>query len=406
MRLHVDHRAQPLGGHKSEREILEILGRRHHHGIAQAVDFDGDRNFLGKLALDGGARAARLDTIEGQVHWASNSRHRKGVEDGEGEDGTVYYPGPTGGWGSVSGMMKVARAEHTSPKTLATLAKQNKPGGFMCVSCAWTKPAKPHLFEFCENGAKATFWEQTPRRCTPDFFAAHTLAELRGWRDYDLEQAGRLTHPMRYDAASDKYVPCGWDEAFAAIGKELAAIDPKSAVFYTSGRASLETSYAWALFARLYGHNNLPDSSNMCHETTSVALKKVIGAPVGTCILDDFDHCDAIFFFGQNTGSNSPRFLHTLAAASKRGCRIVTFNPIRGKGRARLPQPAEPGDGDGGRDQNLVALLPGQGRRRHRRDPRPLQACDRSRRDRSRFHRRAYPWVRAIRSQGPRHGMG
>ncbi len=255
------------------------------------------------------------------------------------KDGTVYYPGPTGGWGSVSGMRKVAKAEKPSAKALAILAKQNKPGGFMCVSCAWTKPAKPHLFEFCENGAKATFWEQTSRRATPEFFAAHTLAELRGWRDYDLEQAGRLTHPMRYDRASDRYVPCGWDEAFAAIGRELAALDPQSAVFYTSGRASLETSYAWALFARLYGHNNLPDSSNMCHETTSVALKKTIGAPVGTCVLDDFEQCDAIFFFGQNTGSNSPRFLHTLAAASKRGCKIVTFNPLREKGGIAFRNP-------------------------------------------------------------------
>lgn len=255
------------------------------------------------------------------------------------KDGTTYYPGPAGGWGSVSGMRKVAGVERPPARTLAILAKQNKPGGFMCVSCAWTKPAKPHLFEFCENGAKATMWEQTTRRATPDFFAAHTLTELRGWRDHDLEQAGRLAHPMRHDRASDKYVPCGWDEAFAAIGRELATIDPKSAVFYTSGRASLETSYAWALFARLYGHNNLPDSSNMCHETTSVALKKTIGAPVGTCLLEDFEHCDAIFFFGQNTGTNSPRFLHTLAAAAKRGCEIVTFNPIREKGLIAFRNP-------------------------------------------------------------------
>ena len=255
------------------------------------------------------------------------------------KDGTTYYPGPTGGWGSVSGMLKVARAEKPSAATLDLLQTQNKPGGFMCVSCAWTKPAKAHLFEFCENGAKATFWEQTTRRATPDFFAAHTLAELRTWDDHELEQAGRLTHPMRYDAASDRYVPCEWAEAFANIGKHLAGIDPKTAVFYTSGRAGLETSYAWALFARAYGHNNLPDSSNMCHETTSVALKKVIGAPVGTCILEDFDHCDAIFFFGQNTGTNSPRFLHTLAAASKRGCRIVTFNPLFEKGLIAFRNP-------------------------------------------------------------------
>jgi len=128
------------------------------------------------------------------------------------------------------------------------------------------------------------------------------------------------------------YVPCAWEEAFAAIGAELKTLDPKSAVFYASGRASLETSYLYALFARLYGHNNLPDSSNMCHETTSVALKKLIGSPVGTCVLSDVDLCDAIFFFGQNTGSNSPRLLHPLQEAVTRGAKIVTFNPVREKG--------------------------------------------------------------------------
>jgi molybdopterin-dependent oxidoreductase alpha subunit len=212
----------------------------------------------------------------------------------------------------------------------------------MCTSCAWTKPADYNPFEFCENGAKATLWDLTTRRCTPDFFAKHTLAELRGWKDYDLEQAGRLTHPMRYDSATDKYVPCNWGEAFAEIGAELKALDPKSAVFYASGKASLETAYLYALFARLYGHNNLPDSSNMCHETTSVALKKVIGAPVGTVTLDDFKKCDAIFFFGQNTGSNSPRFLHVLQDCAKRGVRIISFNPVRERGLEFFTNPQSP----------------------------------------------------------------
>jgi molybdopterin-dependent oxidoreductase alpha subunit len=255
------------------------------------------------------------------------------------KDGTYEYPAPTGGWGSLRGMLRIARSEKPSAATLGTLAKLNKPGGTMCTSCAWARPVHPHLFEFCENGAKATMWESTTLRATPDFFAQHTLTELRTWRDYDLEHAGRLTHPMRYDRATDKYVPCEWEEAFADIGRKLVAIDPQSAVFYTSGRASLETSYAWALFARLYGHNNLPDSSNMCHETTSVALRKTIGVGVGTCTLDDFEHCDAIFFFGQNTGTNSPRFIHNLAKAAKRGCRIVTFNPIREKGLIAFRNP-------------------------------------------------------------------
>nr|WP_315381796.1 FdhF/YdeP family oxidoreductase [uncultured Sphingomonas sp.] len=255
------------------------------------------------------------------------------------KDGTIHYSGAEGGWGSMRGMALVAGAERPSADALKTLAKQNKPGGMMCTSCAWTKPAKPHMFEFCENGAKATLWDLTTRRATPEFFAQHTLSELKGWGDHDLEQAGRLTNPMRYDRATDKYLPCTWEEAYRAIGQKLRGYDPKSTIFYASGKASLETSYAWALFARMYGHNNLPDSSNMCHETTSVALKSTIGAPVGTCVLEDFEHCDAIFFFGQNTGTNSPRFIHTLTAARKRGAKIVTFNPIREKGLLEFRNP-------------------------------------------------------------------
>ncbi len=255
---------------------------------------------------------------------------------------TVQYDGPAGGWGSVRGIARIFAKELSSPMVLDTLRRQNKPGGFMCVSCAWAKPADHHPFEFCENGAKATLWELTTRRCTPEFFAKHTVTELRGWKDHDLEQQGRLTHPLRYDPASDRYVPCAWDEAFAAIGQELKALDPKSVIFYTSGRASLETSYLYQLFARLYGHNNLPDSSNMCHETTSVGLKKVIGSPVGTAVYDDFSTCDAMFFFGQNPGTNSPRLLHPLQQAVRRGCKIVTFNPVREKGLEAMINPQSP----------------------------------------------------------------
>jgi molybdopterin-dependent oxidoreductase alpha subunit len=255
---------------------------------------------------------------------------------------TKRYDGPSGGWGSLEGMAKVFSRESSSPAGLETLFRQNKPEGFMCSSCAWGKPAHPHIFEFCENGAKSTIWELTRDRCTPAFFAEHPVAELLGWSDYDLEMQGRLTTPLRYDAATDRYVACGWDEAFAAIGAELRALDPESVVFYASGKASLETSYLFALFARMYGHNNLPDSSNMCHETTSVGLKKVIGSPVGTCVLDDFEHCDAIFYFGQNPGTNSPRFLRLLQAAVQRGCKIITFNPVRERGLESFINPQKP----------------------------------------------------------------
>lgn len=261
---------------------------------------------------------------------------------GNDTDETVHYTGSAGGWGSLKGISQIFGKEWNTPAVMETLYRQNKPGGFMCVSCSWAKPADHHPFEFCENGAKATLWELTSRRCGPEFFATHTVSELRGWKDYDLEQQGRLTHPMRYDPDSDHYVPCSWEEAFREIGAELKKLDPKSVVFYSSGRASLETSYLWALMARMYGNNNLPDSSNMCHETTSVALKKLIGAGVGTVVFSDLANCDAFFFFGQNTGSNSPRFLHPLQEAAKRGVKIVTFNPVREKGLEVFVNPQSP----------------------------------------------------------------
>lgn len=253
-----------------------------------------------------------------------------------------HSTGPSGGWGSVRGIAQVMLRELPSPGVLQTLMQQNKPGGYMCSSCAWGKPKHPHRFEFCENGAKATIWELTSARCTPEFFAQHTVSELSDWQDYDLEIEGRLTHPLRYDATTDKYLPTSWEDAFAQIGAELRALDPKRVVFYASGRASLETSYLYALFARMYGNNNLPDSSNMCHETTSVGLKNVIGSPVGTCVLEDFELCDAIFYFGQNPGTNSPRFLHPLQDAVRRGCKIITFNPVREKGLIEFVDPQSP----------------------------------------------------------------
>ncbi|WP_375420072.1 FdhF/YdeP family oxidoreductase [uncultured Sphingomonas sp.] len=252
------------------------------------------------------------------------------------------FTGPAGGWGSVRSLAEIIPRERVTPEALRELTRQNKPDGFACVSCAWAKPADHHPAEFCEEGAKATAWELTTRRTTPDFFAAHTLTELRGWRDYDLEEHGRLTHPLRYDAATDKYVAVSWDEAFDEIAATLRPLDPKSVVFYSSGRTSLEASYMYGLMARMYGNQNLPDSSNMCHESTSVGLKAAIGVPVGTTRLDDFEKCDAILFFGQNVGSNSPRMLHDLRSARKRGVQIITFNPLKERGLERFTDPQNP----------------------------------------------------------------
>jgi molybdopterin-dependent oxidoreductase alpha subunit len=253
------------------------------------------------------------------------------------------YQSPSGGWGSARSLGNILRREGVLASGALALTRQNKVDGFQCVSCAWSKPAKALPFEFCENGAKATAWEITAHRCTPAFFAEHTVSELLGWDDYHLEQAGRLTQPLRYDAASDRYLPVAWDAAFAEIGRELRAIeDRKSVVFYSSGRCSNEASYLYALFARLYGNNNLPDSSNMCHETTSVALPESIGVPVGTVTLDDFANTGCIMFFGQNPGSNSPRMLHALQHASERGVPIIAYNPLRERGLERFTNPQSP----------------------------------------------------------------
>ncbi len=292
------------------------------HGTQSRTDEAGRRTWPG----DGIVTDRRTD----------GDRHRVKIEP---------YDQPAGGWGSMKSLLRHLKRNGRMIDGPAILAKQNKPDGFSCVSCAWAKPAKPHVAEFCENGAKATLWELTDKRTTPEFFARHTVSELLGWSDFDLEAEGRLTHPMRYDAATDRYVETDWQSAFAAIGaelKRLRAVDPKSVVFYASGRASLETSYAYSLLARMFGNNNLPDSSNMCHESTSVGLKAAIGVPVGTVLLEDFERTDCIFFFGQNVGANSPRMLHNLQEASERGVPIVSFNPLRERGLEAFVNPQRP----------------------------------------------------------------
>ena len=253
------------------------------------------------------------------------------------------YEQPTGGWGSVKSLVRHSIQQGAVSSSVGLLRDHNKVGGYMCTSCAWAKPATPHMAEFCENGAKATFWDVTSRRTTPEFFAAHPVSDLLGWSDHDLENEGRLTHPMRYDPATDRYVPVSWDEAFADIGAKLQFFEPKSVVFYASGRASLETSFMYQLLARLYGNNNLPDSSNMCHETTSVALPQSIGTPVGTVLLENFDDTDCIISFGQNVGTNSPRLLHTLQEVRERNVPIVVFNPLRERGWLEFVNPQRPG---------------------------------------------------------------
>jgi molybdopterin-dependent oxidoreductase alpha subunit len=254
------------------------------------------------------------------------------------------YKGPSGGYGSLESVADILIREGIPLEGGELILKQNKSDGFMCVSCAWGKPAEPHPFEVCENGVKATAWEVTRKRAGKSFFDKHTLTELAGWQDHRLEEAGRLTEPMRWDAETDRYVPVSWEDAYAEIGRELRALGatPDASVFYVSGRASLEACYMYQLLARMYGTNNLPDSSNMCHESTSVALPQSIGVAVGTVSLQDFEQADLIMYVAHNPGTSAPRILHQLQSAVKRGAKIVGINPLRERGLERFKNPQSP----------------------------------------------------------------
>ena len=189
-------------------------------------------------------------------------------------------------------------------RTFQTLLKINQKDGFDCPSCAWPDPdGKRKMAEFCENGAKAVAWEATTKRVTPEVFASHPISEMLQQRDVWLEELGRITHPMVRRAGADFYEPISWDDAFALIGRELRALaSPDEAAFYTSGRASNEAAFLYQLFARQFGTNNLPDCSNMCHESSGAGLTETIGIGKATVRIDDFAHADAIFVIGQNPG--------------------------------------------------------------------------------------------------------
>ncbi|SDM49076.1 oxidoreductase alpha (molybdopterin) subunit [Methylobacterium phyllostachyos] len=267
-------------------------------------------------------------------------------------EGSTKRSSAAGGWGALKSCGKHLLGSRAPLTGARALLKANQPDGFDCPGCAWGDPEHGSSFEFCENGVKAVSWEATDKRTPPAFFAKHTLTELRTWSDYALEGEGRLTHPLRYDAASDRYLPVSWDAAFAEIGAELRALEhPDQAEFYTSGRASNEAAYIYQLFARAYGTNNFPDCSNMCHEASGVALIDAIGIGKGTVLLEDFEKADAIFCVGQNPGTNHPRMLGDLRRAAERGAEVVVLNPVRERGLERFADP-----------QNTVEMLRGSSR--------------------------------------------
>ena len=255
------------------------------------------------------------------------------------------YDGPAGGWGALRAVAKAIREQMAVARSVEALQRVNKPLGFDCPGCAWPDPRHTSSFEFCENGAKAVTWEATSKRTTPEFFAQHTLSELWEWTDHALEDQGRLTHPMAYDAAQDKYLPVSWDEAATRIGAALRALpEPTMAEFYASGRASNESAFLYQLFAREYGCNNFPDCSNMCHEASSVGLPEAIGVGKGTVQLEDFEQADAVFCIGHNPGTNHPRMLGTLREVSLRGVPIVVLNPMPERGLERFTSPQDPAE--------------------------------------------------------------
>jgi molybdopterin-dependent oxidoreductase alpha subunit len=257
--------------------------------------------------------------------------------------GVGHYQGAAAGWGALKAVADAVRGQMAVVKETRGLLSMNQPHGFDCPGCAWPDPKHTSSFEFCENGVKAVTWEATAKRTTPAFFAAHTVSELWTWSDFDLENEGRLTHPMVYDQTTDRYLPISWDEALARIGAALRRLpQPDVAEFYTSGRASNEAAFLYQLFAREYGTNNFPDCSNMCHEATSVGLPESIGVGKGTVTLEDFDHCDALICIGHNPGTNHPRMLTTLREVSKRGAPIIVVNPLRERGLERFTSPQHP----------------------------------------------------------------
>jgi molybdopterin-dependent oxidoreductase alpha subunit len=259
--------------------------------------------------------------------------------------GVSEYEGAAAGWGALKAVAEAVHGQKAIVKETRGLLNMNQPHGFDCPGCAWPDPKHTSSFEFCENGVKAVTWEATAKRTTPEFFASHPVSELWNWSDFDLENEGRLTHPMAYDQASDRYLPISWEDALSKIGAALRALPHADmAEFYTSGRASNEAAFLYQLFAREYGTNNFPDCSNMCHEATSVGLPESIGVGKGTVTLEDFDHCDAVFCIGHNPGTNHPRMLTTLREVSKRGAPIIVFNPLRERGLERFTSPQHPAE--------------------------------------------------------------
>ncbi|MEU0580546.1 FdhF/YdeP family oxidoreductase [Streptomyces griseoincarnatus] len=244
---------------------------------------------------------------------------------------------------AIGHTLRMAHQQMGVKRTALTLLSVNQKDGFDCPGCAWPEPEHRHKAEFCENGAKAVAEEATLRRVTPEFFAAHPVSDLARRSGYWLGQQGRLTHPMYLPEGADHYEPVSWERAFDIVAEELTPLSsPDEAVFYTSGRTSNEAAFLYQLFARKLGTNNLPDCSNMCHESSGSALSETIGVGKGSVLLDDLYQADLIVVAGQNPGTNHPRMLSALEKAKTNGARVVSVNPLPEAGLERFKNPQTP----------------------------------------------------------------
>ncbi|PRY54063.1 FdhF/YdeP family oxidoreductase [Glycomyces artemisiae] len=261
------------------------------------------------------------------------------------------------GMPAVLNSVRVVGSQAGIKRGLPLLRKVNQTDGFDCPGCAWPEPLHRHPAEFCENGAKAVAEEGTRLRVGPDFFAAHPVADLADKSGYWLGQQGRLTEPVYLAEGATHYTPVTWDDAFSLIAGELTALDsPDEAAFYTSGRTSNEAAFLYQLFARKLGTNNLPDCSNMCHESSGSALAETIGIGKGSVLLDDLYQADLIIVAGQNPGTNHPRMLTALEKAKRAGARIATVNPLPEAGLQRFKNP-QTARGLAGRGTDLTDLF-------------------------------------------------
>ncbi len=246
---------------------------------------------------------------------------------------------------AVSSALSHMKNEVGIGKSIQLLANLNQMNGFDCPGCAWPDPdeKRDFLAEYCENGAKAVAEEATKNRVSPLFFATHSVLELSKLSDYEIGKKGRITHPVVLKEGSDFYEEISWSEAFKMIGKELNDLkSPNEAIFYTSGRTSNEAAFLYQLFVRQFGTNNLPDCSNMCHESSGVALTETLGIGKGSVTLDDFNHAELVIVMGQNPGTNHPRMLKALDATKKRGGQIITINPLPEVGLINYTDPQNP----------------------------------------------------------------